>query len=1085
MSSVARARGGVADRAAAPQRPDVFVSYSRRDQEWVGARLAPALEARGKDLWIDVDDIRGGASDWRATVWAGIEAARVVVFVLTPASLASRVCNEELAHASALNKRVIPVLRAPVDGSAIPPELERPNWILARDEDDFEAAVAALVTAIETDEAWLDTHARLTQRTAEWLLEGRDRSFLLRGSDLRTAERWLDDDGEHAERPTSDQIAYVNAGRRAAAQRQRLLLGGVLLALGVSIALGIAAYVQRQTARSQASAARAIDAARRDPEEGLRLALEASGLGDGSLVKRALRETVAAAGWTRVLHDAEDRPFTDVAFSPDGRLAVAAGEGDTAVLWNPATGRRAASLHHRGAIHGARFSPDGTRILTASRDGTARVWDVSGRELRVLQPGAGAVWSADFDRAGRRVITATEGGAAQVWRLPGGTLEARLPRTGENHLALTTLSADGQRALTAGPGNSVRVSTLAPRQGARGTPATRPASTSLRLPAGSGTFATVAAFSPDGRRVLAGGDGGTACVWTLRGRAAARRCHAQEQTITDAAFSADGSTYLTSSGDGTTIVRRTSDGGRIGRLRQPGAVNAAAFSPDGRRVVTGGDDRRVRIWSARGRLERDLGGHTDSVAVVRFDAGGARVLTGSDDGSTRVWMARADARTLPGRPLPGADVTFSPDSRRLLAVDVRGRAAIWDLRSDARVDLAMASSELGQPPCDRFTGCAPWSPDGERVAGASPSGVATVWSARDGRAGSLPIRDASGAAFSPDGRRVAVVRYDRATVVVDRANRTPATTMPRGSNTPAQSATFSDDGRRLLTVTGEGVARISDVARGASAGPGAAATAELAGGAAMSGDGSRLAVGTPAGVLEVHDVRSGARRAARQGRSIKAVAFNRAGTRLVTASDDLVARVWDPRRPRRRGRRAARPRRPPARRRVQPGRPLRPDGQRGRHRAPVGPGPRDDHRDVRQARPGQRALQPGRPASGRRRRDGGGAPLHALRAIRRARQARSLAATDRVTPVPVVHYAASAARTLRCHTIRVPSSAPRAERATTRQTSWRCANCCAGRPHNGRSDSPSRRKAWAASASASAVTTSQPVTGTTSRVSSP
>ena len=879
--------------AAAPQRPDVFVSYSRRDKDWADERLAAALEARGKDVWLDVDDIRGGASDWRATVWAGIEASKVVVFVLTPDSLASRVCGEELEHASALNKRIIPVLRHPVDGVAVPASLERPNWILAREEDDFEAAVGALVTALETDEAWLDTHARLTQRTAEWLLEGRDSSYLLRGSDLRAAERWLDDDDDHAERPTSDQIAYVNAGRRAAARRQRLLLGGVLLALGVSIALGIAAYVQRQTARSQAFAAQAIDAARRDPEAGLKLALRAADLGDGSLVKRALRETVAAAGWERILGDGDRLPVTDVAFSPDGRLAVSAGESDTAVVWDLRGGQRRAALRHRGAVHGARFSADGTRIVTASRDGTARVWNVRGRELRVLRPGGGAVFSAAFDGRGRRVITATEGGAAQVWRLPGGTLEARLPRIGENHLALTTLSADGRRALTAGPGNSVRVWTLAPRRASPGTEALPPAI--LRLPADGGTFATVAAFSPDGRQVVAGDDGGTACLWTLRDGRPRRTCHAQEQTITDVDVAADGSAYLTSSGDGTTILRRASDGRRVARLRQTGAVNGAAFSPDARRVVTGGDDRRVRIWSARGRLERDLGGHTDSVSVARFDARGTRVLTGSDDGTARVWSARGDARTLPGRPLPAADVAFSPDSRRLLAVDVRGRAAVWDLRAGTRVDLAMASSELGQPPCDRFTGCAPWSSNSESVAGATASGVATVWSASDGRPAPLAQRDASGAAFSPDGRRVAVARYDRPAIVVDRSGRTPPVTVPRGSRTPAQSATFTADGRALLTATGEGEARLSDTTTGRPVGPGARATAELAGGAALAPDGSLLAAGTPAGVLEVRDVRSGARRATRQGRSIKIVAFNRAGNRLVAASDDLTARVWDPR----------------------------------------------------------------------------------------------------------------------------------------------------------------------------------------------
>ena len=312
------ADGVVQTAATASLRPDVFISYSRRDSDFVEGRLAIALERRGKDVWIDVDDIRGGASDWRATVWAGIEAAKAMVFVLTPDSLASRVCAEELAHATSLNKRVIPVLRRSVDGLPLPDALARPNWIHARDEDDFDASLVALVAAVELDEDWIELHARLTQRTAEWLREERDASYLLRGTDLRAAELWLDDRAAHAESPTSEQAAFINAGRRAAARRQRLLLSGVALALGVSLALGVLAYVNKRhelektrVALAQALASRAIDGARRDPEQGLRLALQAAALDDHPLVARALREAIASARWTHILRDAETGPIND------------------------------------------------------------------------------------------------------------------------------------------------------------------------------------------------------------------------------------------------------------------------------------------------------------------------------------------------------------------------------------------------------------------------------------------------------------------------------------------------------------------------------------------------------------------------------------------------------------------------------------------------------------------------------------------------------------------------------------------------------------------------------------------------------
>jgi TIR domain len=245
-----------------PDRPDVFLSYAREDIDFAEHQLTSALVAREKNVWIDVEDIRGGASDWRASVWAGIESATVMVFVLTPDSLASKVCGEELQHAAGLNKRIIPVLRRSVDELPIPDALERPNWVYARPEDDFETSVTLLIDALELDEAWVEQHARLTQRTGEWLRHDRDGSYLLRGSDLRDAESWLDDQAGHREAPTAEQVTYITASRRAAARRQQTLLGGVALALLITAVLAVVAVVQRSRAidREQTSRAQALAA---------------------------------------------------------------------------------------------------------------------------------------------------------------------------------------------------------------------------------------------------------------------------------------------------------------------------------------------------------------------------------------------------------------------------------------------------------------------------------------------------------------------------------------------------------------------------------------------------------------------------------------------------------------------------------------------------------------------------------------------------------------------------------------------------------------------------------------------------------
>jgi hypothetical protein len=112
-TSVDRAANASTVGAARRGGPDVFVSYSRVDEEFV-RRLDDALGRRGKESWIDWDDIPATA-DWRARIYAGIEAARVFVAVLSPDLVASEICLEELAHATRSNKRVVPVVRREVD----------------------------------------------------------------------------------------------------------------------------------------------------------------------------------------------------------------------------------------------------------------------------------------------------------------------------------------------------------------------------------------------------------------------------------------------------------------------------------------------------------------------------------------------------------------------------------------------------------------------------------------------------------------------------------------------------------------------------------------------------------------------------------------------------------------------------------------------------------------------------------------------------------------------------------------------------------------------------------------------------------
>src|SRR5690348_13221966 len=137
---------------------DVFVSYSRSDKGFV-SRLAEGLKHRGKDVWVDVDGIRD-AEKFPDALRRAIEGSDAFVFVISPDSVGSVFCEQEVAHASALHKQIVPLALRPVPDEQIPEEIRLRNWIPVGEDTGVERVLAA----IETDLEWERQHTRVTLR---------------------------------------------------------------------------------------------------------------------------------------------------------------------------------------------------------------------------------------------------------------------------------------------------------------------------------------------------------------------------------------------------------------------------------------------------------------------------------------------------------------------------------------------------------------------------------------------------------------------------------------------------------------------------------------------------------------------------------------------------------------------------------------------------------------------------------------------------------------------------------------------------------------------------------------------------------
>ncbi|HEY9623042.1 MAG TPA: CHAT domain-containing protein [Crinalium sp.] len=249
---------------------DIFISYSRKDKEFVRV-LHDALSQSKYDTWVDWQDIPLTA-DWWQEIERGIEGANAFLCVISPDSVASSVCRDEVDHAVKHNKRLVPIVRR--DGfevQQVHPALSRHNWLFFRESDDFETAFQSLITAIDLDLEHVRTHTRLLVRAIEWESHGRNDSFLLRGSDLADAERWLNQGDAKEPKPTEQQRNYIHKSRDAenAIRRLQHMVGVGAGVMGVMLAVaaiaGVRAHQQIQTAAQQVADAKAeVQASRQE-----------------------------------------------------------------------------------------------------------------------------------------------------------------------------------------------------------------------------------------------------------------------------------------------------------------------------------------------------------------------------------------------------------------------------------------------------------------------------------------------------------------------------------------------------------------------------------------------------------------------------------------------------------------------------------------------------------------------------------------------------------------------------------------------------------------------------------------------------
>jgi WD40 repeat protein len=409
---------------------DVFISYSRTDIEFV-QRLASSLHELGKSTWIDTSGI-ADAEVFPQAIRSAIEESDAFLFIITPASVASGFCEQEVTYARSLAKRIVPILRDPVPDDQIPEEIRHRNWIPSTDSDDYDASLARVERALDTDLELRKEHTRILVKAVEWDHEGKERSFLLRGTELKAAEGWLARTGAGADQAsTALQRDYVLASRRVAIRRGRIAVGVSVAVAVIALGLGVLALVARNQAVSSGQGSRALALAAEsqndlsaDPEVSVILAQEAVRVKPIPQALTALRQAMDTSALRVALPTVAPQQCgfesgPSATYSPSGRhVAETLCTGELVVM-DSANGRVLLRRHVATQASAVAYEPNGHLLAVGTNRGIDLVDPTTG-VVRWQLIGHGEPNALAFNHAGT-LLGATTNLGTTVWDLSSRT----------------------------------------------------------------------------------------------------------------------------------------------------------------------------------------------------------------------------------------------------------------------------------------------------------------------------------------------------------------------------------------------------------------------------------------------------------------------------------------------------------------------------------------------------------------------------------------------------------------------------------------------------------------------------------------
>lgn len=395
-----------------------------------------------------------------------------------------------------------------------------------------------------------------------------------------------------------------------------------------------------------------------------------------------------------------------LAFNPEGTLLASGSDEYTIMLWDLKKGQHLRTLSdHQGQVCTVMFSPDGHTLISSSQDLTLRLWDVyTGECLRIFEGHTQPIWSVKFSPDGRHLISGGEDNVLKLWEVNTGKCIKTLIGHG-NWIWSVAYSSDGQRIASGSHDNTVKLWDV--HSGA-----------CIHTLRGHTNWIWSIAFNPQGNIIASGSEDQTVRLWDVyTGRclkileghdhriwtvtfspqplasmlSSVEKSHQQallvsgseDQTVRlwDVSWQESGSSEGTSKPQSIHVLTSQCLQTLQGHTQQ---VWTVAYSPDGRTIVSSGDEQFLRLWNvATGTCCKTFSGHTRRVTSVVFSPDGKLLASCGEDQTIRLWDIEKGQclRILKGHTKQLWTTVFNVDGSLLASGGGDQTIRLWDVQT--------------------------------------------------------------------------------------------------------------------------------------------------------------------------------------------------------------------------------------------------------------------------------------------------------------------------------------------------------------------------------------------------------------------